>query len=102
MKYNILFTGSAEKDMQDSFKWYENESIGLGWEFRNEIAICITRILDDTVSFQIYFGEIRKIAIERFPYLIYYKKDEQLKKIVIGAILHERRNPNTINQHLGL
>src|SRR5688500_12608055 len=96
MKYDIVFTFSAGIDLQLAFDWYENEMPGLGWEFRNEIALCIEKIIDDRVSYQIYLKDTHKIFVARFPYIIYYRKDESHRRVVIAAVLHERRNPDDI------
>ena len=74
MKYEIVFTQSAYNDLQLGFEWYEKERVGLGWEFRNEIALCIEKITDDRVSYRSFSGSIRKITVGRFPYIIYFKK----------------------------
>ncbi len=100
MIYEIIFSLTAETDLHLAFEWYEKESHGLGWEFRNEIALCLEKITDDRVSYQIYFDDIHKIFVARFPYLIYYRKNESQKKIVIAAVLHERRNPEEIKKRL--
>ena len=82
MNCKILFTPSAEEDLQNAFTWYENESPGLGWEFRNEIALCTEKITNHTVSYQIYIGEIHKIAVARFPYIIYYRTNDLKEEIL--------------------
>ena len=102
MKYKIEFTHSASQDLEYAFLYYENESAGLGWEFRNEIALCIEKIIDDSVSYQVYFNNIRKIFVTRFPYLLYFIKDELHDKIVVGAVLHEKRSPELIKKKLGV
>lgn len=100
MSYEINFTLAAELDLKLAFDWYEKESVGLGWEFRNEIALCIEKITDDRVSYQVYIHDIHKIGVARFPYIIYYRKNEISKRILIGAVLHERRNPEEIKMRL--
>ncbi len=74
MKYEIVFTQQAYSDLELAFAWYENERAGLGWEFRNEIALAVDKISDERVSYQIYSGAARKIQMARFPYHLYYKK----------------------------
>ena len=43
MKYEVVLTNKAYDDLQLAFDWYENERAGLGWEFRNEFALCIEK-----------------------------------------------------------
>ena len=100
MRYEIIFTSPAYNDMQLAFDWYERERAGLGWEFRNEIALCVEKINDDTVSYRKFAGMVRKIPVARFPYFIYFKKYLRKKVIVIAAVLHERRNPEEIERRI--
>ncbi len=100
MKYEILFTQPAYHDLQLAFDWYENERAGLGWEFRNEIALSLEKINDDRVSYRAFAGAVRKIPLQRFPYIVYFKKYESKKMIVIAAVLHERRNPEEIRKRI--
>ncbi len=71
MKYEIVFTQQAHSDLELAFAWYENERAGLGWEFRNEIALSVEKISDERVSYQIYIGAVRKISMARFLYHLY-------------------------------
>lgn len=100
MRYEVVFTLPAHHDLELAFKWYENERAGLGWEFRNEVALCIEKISDDRVGYRKFAGTIRVFPVGRFPYTIYFKKFLRKKTIVIAAVLHERRNPDAIQKRL--
>lgn len=100
MQYEIVFTRQAHSDLELAFAWYENERTGLGWEFRNEIALCIDKLADERVSYPVYFGAVRKLHVARFPYLLYYKKYPRKKIIAVAAVLHERRNPDEIRKRM--
>jgi plasmid stabilization system protein ParE len=68
----------------------------VGKEFRDEARIAIDKLADEFVDYQIYFGKIRKTKLDRFPYYIYYERDEVKSQIVVIAIMHFKRNPDTI------
>jgi hypothetical protein len=73
----------------------------LGQEFREEVRVTIDKLIDNPVDYQVYTGKIRKIKLDRFPYSVYYEKDEIKNTIVIFAVLHFKRNPDDIKALLG-
>ena len=48
----------------------------------------------------VFAGAVRKIPVTRFPYIIYFKKFLRKCLIVVGAVLHERRNPEEIKKRV--
>jgi len=100
MNYEIVFTRSADSDLEDAFKWYESMKPLLGWEFREKLSNCIEKIIDDRVDHQIYSGNIRKIKLQRFPYKVYYIKDIQQRQIIVLAVFHVKMNPAEIKMRL--
>jgi plasmid stabilization system protein ParE len=100
MSYNVSFTPSADSDLQDAFEWYESQKALLGWEFRENVSLCIDRITDERVEYRIYSGKTRRIRLIRFPYNLYYIKDSVEKQIIILALFHIKRNPEEIKKLL--
>jgi plasmid stabilization system protein ParE len=98
MSYSVLFTPSADVDLEDAFKWYESQKPLLGWEFRENVSHCIDKIMNDRVDYQVYADAIRKIKLERFPYKLYYLKDSKEKEITVLALFHIKRNPEEIKK----
>jgi plasmid stabilization system protein ParE len=91
MKYNIVFRKEALQDILDTVFWYEQQNVGLGDEFfislENEKQI----IERNPYLYEEKSDGIRKAAIKRFPYLIYFIIEG--KDIVIFGVLHMKRNP---------
>lgn len=100
MSYKVLFTKPADKDLQDAIEWYEAKRVLLGWEFRDAVSNTIDKIMNDLIDYQIYYGNIRKIGLGRFPYTIYYIKDVTTRRIVVIAVFHQRRNVQDIKSIL--
>ena len=88
MKIKIL--GSAVKDLEDGYKFYEKQMSGLGDYF-------LSSLFSDIDSLHIYggvhskvFGFYRMLS-KRFPYAIYYRlKGEE---ITVFAVLDCRQDP---------
>ena len=96
MSYNIIIFSTARAHLQGAFDWYEFQRPNLGQEFREEARTAIDKLMDDSVNYQVYTGKIRKIKLDRFPYSVYYEKDEAKYTIIIFAVLHFKRNPDDI------
>ena len=95
MKIEIL--DSAERDLIDGFKFYENQSRGLGDYFLDSLFSDIESLHLYAGIHGLHFGYHRMLS-KRFPFAIYY----QLKKDVVQvyAVLDCRRNPAWIRNRL--
>ena len=96
MNYNIVVSSLAQRHLKESFESYEFQRPSLGKEFRAEARIIIDKLADESVDHQIYPGKTRKVKLDRFPYYVYYERDDVKSQIVVIAIMHFKRNPDTI------
>ena len=88
MKIEIL--DSAEEDLIDGFKFYENQSTGLGNYFLDSIFSDIESLRVYAGIHALHFGYHRLLS-KRFPFVIYYRSHN--KKIRVYAVLDCRRSP---------
>jgi len=91
MKYSLTIRKEAELDISASFKFYEEHRLGLGHDFLLCIDAAISKIERNPLLYKKIYKDLRRIAIERFPYRIFYLV--QSKHIVITAIFHVRKDP---------
>lgn len=95
MKIEII--DSAEKDLIDGFKFYENQSRGLGDYFLDSLFSDIESLHLYAGIHALHFGYHRLLS-KRFPFAIYYKTQKNL--IRVYAILDCRRDPAWIRNRL--
>ena len=95
MKLKIL--EEATKDIINGYKFYETQKTGLGEYFIDSIFSNIEPLKILGSIHQKFFGFHRMIS-KRFPYAIYYKKDNET--IIVYAVLDCRQNPNGIKLKL--
>jgi len=88
MKIEVL--DSAEEDLIDGFKFYENQSTGLGNYFLDSIFSDIESLRVYAGIHALHFGYHRLLS-KRFPFAIYYRSHN--KKIRVYAVLDCRRSP---------
>ena len=95
MRIDVL--QEAEKDLIDSFAFYERQSTGLGDYFLDSIFSDIESLHLYAGIHSLHFGYHRLLA-KRFPFAIYYRVESEA--IRVYAILDCRRNPAWIRERL--
>jgi toxin ParE1/3/4 len=90
--YDYKLLPSAKQDVINAFNWYEKESKGLGYRFMQELASEIKKIDNPLIKERRVFRDFQKHTCKKFPFYIYYKKDDGKKLIIIFAVLHKKQD----------
>ena len=90
MIYSLEFLPEAKLEMKEAFRWYEGRREGLGDDFTTEVEDALERLLLAPTSYGIVFHGMRRMAVKRFPYGVYYLVRDEL--VLIVAVFHSRRN----------
>ena len=96
MTYKIRVTTEAKIEIKEAKKWHENQSVGLGDTFTTEIKKAIRSLLNPQVDHKIAFTTHRRILLYKFPYTIYYKRDEIRGMVKVVAVLHNRQSQDRL------
>lgn len=91
--YSLKIDIDAFKDIQQTVEWYELQLKGLGQRYKQQTKKQINSLKKDPYLFSIKYNEIRCRKIEKFPFLIHYKIDEEQKFILVFAVFHTSRSP---------
>ena len=91
MKLHAIWHELAVEEFLSSIQWYEDQRAGLGREFELACRAAIALIEQHPLSFPVVHGEVRRVVLRRFPYMILYRPREA--ELVIVAVMHERRDP---------
>jgi toxin ParE1/3/4 len=90
VKYCVIVSPEAENDLKEIFSWYEDNRIGLGYDFLLQIDAGINFVKRNPEIHPIEYKGTRKHLIKRFPYkIIYLVKEEE---IIVLAVLHGKRS----------
>lgn len=89
----IKFLEIAEIELQDSIKYYNEQSAGLGYEFAAEIKRTLIRIVHYPKAWNPLSERTRRCRTNRFPYGIVYqiRGDE----ILVVADMHLHKHPDS-------
>ncbi|MBI4667211.1 MAG: type II toxin-antitoxin system RelE/ParE family toxin [Nitrospinae bacterium] len=91
MSGSVVFHPSAEEDVRQAYRWYEEQRKGLGEDFLLCIEAAINAIKESPLSFPAIHKNARRILTRRFPYSIFYVASGAT--ITIVAVFHCHRAP---------
>ena len=93
MNFTLTVRREAQIDIDEIFVWYEEQKIGLGFEFLQEFEKVINKILSNPYFASCILHDMRAATPKRFPYNVVYRIDELNKEIRIIAVSHQSRRP---------
>ena len=96
----ITFLLEAEKEMNASAQYYNQQSFGLGFDFLEEIEKSLQLIEKNLERWPYYEENIRKYNTPRFPFSLLYVFEKELDKIIIIAVAHQKRKPGYWKQRI--
>lgn len=91
MSYRIRITTEAKQEILAAKQWYNHRQPGLGEDFAKTVKDQIDVLKSDTVDHKVVFDKVRRILVKRFPYVVYYTRNNENRTINILAVLHERQ-----------
>ncbi|MDY0989892.1 type II toxin-antitoxin system RelE/ParE family toxin [Flavobacterium sp. CFBP9031] len=93
MIFEVVIEPRALADIQDAIDYYESKQIGLGEYFYQVIDEHL-----DTISrnpfFEIRYKDYRGLPTKKFPFIIFYFLDEEIKKVFILSVFNTSLNPS--------
>lgn len=92
--YKVVLSPLAKEDVKEASKWYNKQKAGLGKKFVSRIKKTMVYIQKNPYMAQVRFDHVHVTVLNQFPFSIHYKVKEELKTILIHAVLHDRRNPD--------
>jgi plasmid stabilization system protein ParE len=92
----VRVSPAARADISKTFSHYEDARPGLGAEFLGSVDAAIEKIGRNPLAYREVVGESRRCALERFPYVLWFKvlKDDS----VVVACLHAQRDPKFMRE----
>lgn len=93
MTLPIEYAIEVREDIDSAYVWYEEQRLGLGERFLSAISVVVTNIQTNPLGFGRVRGEVRAGLARDFPYVVYFRPETT--RIVIVAVLHGRRDPQT-------
>nr|MBC7614320.1 type II toxin-antitoxin system RelE/ParE family toxin [Pseudopedobacter sp.] len=93
VNYKIVLYLKAQKELNESYKWYEKQKIGLGLKFLNQVDEDLKSIANNPKFYPSKERNYREFLMKIYPYLIVYKIKETTNEVLVSSIFHTKRNP---------
>ena len=91
-KFTVLFQNEALVHLQKSIDYYNLQQQGLGKRFGIAVRKA-GKVLEKNPFFQLRYDYIRCLPVEKFPFMIHFSVEEEIKSVRIFAVLHTALNP---------
>ncbi len=90
--YSVKLNPTAINNLKKNYNWYTNKKQQLGVEFLNEVD---NKIASLTINphYAIRFKNVRVINLNKFPYIILFRVNEEKLLVSVLAIFHTSQNP---------
>ncbi|HEY8659604.1 MAG TPA: type II toxin-antitoxin system RelE/ParE family toxin [Hanamia sp.] len=90
---SVIFSSRAQKEINESWNWYEERQPGLGDRFLKELRNRIYIIERTPGKFPARFKTYKEAQVPVFPFCVIYRINNKKKLIRIVSIFHTSRNP---------
>lgn len=87
----VRFLSLAQRELDDTVAWYNEQALGLGQEFLDELDRVVRRAVTFPMSCPEIEPGVRRCLLARFPYGLIYGIDRTT--IVVVAVAHLHREP---------
>lgn len=89
----VVFADEAKADLRVIHSYIAYDNMRAAARVIDQIVNAAEMLADHPKIGTIYQDKIRRLAIPRFPYCIYYRVDETAETVLVVTILHTSRIP---------
>ncbi len=91
--YNIAYRALATLEYQDGIEWYARQSKTAAENFVKAVNEKLDSISAYPRRPKNLYKHYHEISLRKYPYTIVYFIEEEIKRIVVVAIYHQKRHP---------
>ena len=97
MARSLFVWPEAEADLTAAAVWYSEIRASLADAFLSDFSAILQLVLDNPQMGVAYEKDVRKLALRKFPNIVYYRYSERIE---ILACLHAGREPTVVAQRV--
>ena len=91
MSLPLVFHPEVQAEVDDAYRWYEQQRPGLGDDFLAALEVVYRRLEQTPKMHQMIYQDVRRALMRRFPYGIFYRV--QIDRVEVIAVQDCRRDP---------
>jgi len=93
MSLPLVFHPNVQDEVDEAYRWYEQQSAGLGDDFLAALEEVSDRLRQTPEVHQTIYQDVRRALPRRFPYGVYYRIHDDRVEVI--AVQHTRRDPSS-------
>jgi plasmid stabilization system protein ParE len=90
MNLPLVFHPDVKGEVDEAYRWYEQQRPGLGDDFLEALDEVFARLEHAAEAHQVIYRDVRQARPRRFPYGVYYRVHPDRVEII--AVQHSRRH----------
>ncbi len=98
MKCKVEFNPEFFNDLVEAVDWYNEKQAGLGDKLYKSIKRQTVKLSSSALHYAVKYDDVRCLCVERFPYLVHYRVNEQTQTVKVEALFHSSRDPEIWNE----
>ena len=91
MNLPLVFHPAVQGEVDEAFRWYEQQRPGLGDDFLTALDEVFNRLSGSPEIHPVIYRDIRRALPRRFPYGVYYRVHPDRVEVI--AAQHSQRDP---------
>jgi len=92
MNLPLVFHPDVHPEVEEAYRWYEEQRPGLGDDFLTAIEEVFERIGRTPEIHPTIYRDVRRSLPRRFPYGVFYRVRPDRVEVI--AVYHSRRDPS--------
>ena len=98
MKFKVEYNPDFFNDIVEAVDWYNEKQAGLGDRLFKKVKQQTKKLSTSPLHYAIKYDDIRCLTVDKFPYLLHYRVNEQTKTVKVEAMFHTSRDPKIWNE----
>ena len=93
MPYSVRYKRAAAAEIEAAISWYAKPEINQASAFVKDLARTESHLQTQPALYQRVEGEIRRAALRRFQYSLFYVVEQD--QVIVLAFMHQHQKPRT-------
>lgn len=96
----LILAPEAKNDVADAYRWYEEQSLGLGVEFLHCVEDALLSIQRSPLIYPVVHEAYRRMLVRRFPFAIFFEISAASNSCIVYSVFHCSQSPEKWRRRL--
>ncbi|MBX9470654.1 type II toxin-antitoxin system RelE/ParE family toxin [Microcella sp.] len=96
MTATVVLREAAQRDIELALDWYLAVAPEYADRFLSDLDATLRGVADAPRAYRSVYGHVRRAALRRFPYLVWFIYLDDTDSVVVLAVTHQRQDPKVV------